>query len=522
MKQKFHLEDLRSGLVVFLVALPLCLGIALASSAKEIPVPLLAGLFAGVIGGIVVGLVSNSRLSVSGPAAGLTLVVSSALVTLGSFNAFLVAVIMAGIIQLILGFVKAGTIANYLPSAAIKGMLCGIGIILLLKQIPHFFGYDKDPEGDLNLFQVDGENTFSELINAINFICPPSLIIGIISILILVIWETKKLKTHRILSQIPAPLLVVLAGIGLTEVFSAMGGIWHIENEHMVNFPNVVKDLREKPLEEVFFLPDFSVLSNPQVYKIALVIAAVASVETLLCIEAVDKLDPQKHNTNNNRELLAQGTGNIILGFIGGLPITSVIVRSSANLNAGAKTKMSTVIHGFLMVIAIVALPDVLNLIPMSALAGILIVTGYKLAKISIFKNVYKQGWKYFLPFMVTIIVMLFTDLLIGVACGVVVSFVFILAENMRIPYKVGSQKIEGRAHYLVQVSQHVTFLNKGSFVKLLDTIPENSHVTIDARKTTHMDRDVTELFNEYKRTAEHKNITLELLNVTEVEVIGH
>lgn len=519
MKQKFYFEDLRSGLVVALVALPLCLGIAMASSTETLKVPLICGLFAGVIGGIVVGLISNSRLSVTGPAAGLTMVVAGALTSLGSYQAFLVALIIAGLIQVILGLVRAGTIANYLPSGVIKGMLCGIGIILIVKQIPHFFGYDKDPEGDLGFFQVDGENTFSEIINAVNFITPASLVVGIISLFILIIWQIKPIKKNKILSLIPAPLLVVVVGILVGNLFTDAEGIWTLTSEHRIDFPEV---LQAKSVNEVFLFPDFSVLNNFAIYKLAFVIAAVASVETLLCIEAVDKLDPEKHNTNNNRELLAQGAGNIVCGLIGGLPLTSVIVRSSVNLNAGAKTKMSAVFHGLFLASAVLFIPGVLKMIPMSALAAILIVTGYKLASISIFRNAYKQGWKYFIPFIVTVVVMYFTDLLIGVGCGIGISIIFIIIENLQIPYKVGTENIDGVNHYLVQVSQHVTFLHKGSFVKLLDSIPKKSHVTIDARKTNFMDRDVTELLNEYKKTAEHKDIKLELLNVKEVEIIGH
>jgi MFS superfamily sulfate permease-like transporter len=519
MKNKFQFEDLRAGLVVALVALPLCLGIALASGNQLIKVPLISGLFAGVIGGLVVGSLSNSRLSVAGPAAGLTLIVASALTTLGSYHALMAAVVVAGAMQVVLGLIHAGVIANYLPSAAIKGMLCGIGIILIIKQVPHFFGYDKDPEGDLGFFQVDGENSFSELINAINYICPPSFIIALISVTVLIMWEKKFVRSHKVLSMIPGPLVVVVLGILLDFFFSQMGGIWDIAPEHMVNFPSV---LEAKNIHEVFYFPDLNAFGKADTYKVAMVIAAVASVETLLCIEAIDKLDPEKHNTSNNRELMAQGAGNMISGLIGGLPITSVIVRSSVNLNSGAKTKMATIAHGLFLASAVLFIPGILKMIPMSALAAILIVTGYKLARVSIFKNAYRQGWKYFLPFIFTILVMLATDLLKGVGCGIIISFIFLLAENMQMPFKVGSEKIDGMRYYLVQVAQHVTFLHKGSFVNLLEKIPAHSWVTIDARKTTYMDRDVTELLNEFKRTAKSKNIKLELLNVAEVEIIEH
>jgi MFS superfamily sulfate permease-like transporter len=514
MKTKFYWEDLRSGLVVFLVALPLCLGVALASKA-----PVISGLFAGTIGGIVIGIISNSHISVSGPAAGLTAVMAASLATLNSYHLLVLAVFIAGFIQLIFGFLRAGSISNYIPSAAIKGMLFGIGIILIIKQIPHFFGYDNDPEGDLDFFQVDGENSFSEMINALNFICPPSLIVGILSIAILLVWEFKCVKSHRILKQIPAPLLVVAMGITCAWLFSKYGGVWIIDRQHMVDFP---EPLKATNWHSLFFWPDFNGFKNPAVYKIAFVIAAVASIETLLCIEAVDKLDPKKNITNTNRELVAQGIGNMVSGLIGGLPVTSVIVRSSANLNAGAKTKWSTIIHGILLAVTMVFIPGILMMIPNSCLAAILIVTGYKLARISIFVSVYREGWKYFLPFATTIITMLFSDLLIGIGCGMIVSFIFILLENMAIPFEVDEENFEGKKHTLVRVSQHITFLHKGRFANTLKNLPENSILTVDARKTTYMDRDVTELLNEFQSRAKQKNIQTHYINIKEVTILTH
>ena len=516
MKSKFYFEDLKSGLVVFLVALPLCLGVAMASNVPS----LMSGLIAGVIGGIVVGAISNSRVSVSGPAAGLTAVMIAAMVTFkGNYAQLALAVIFAGIIQLVLGAIKAGNLSNFFPSAAIKGMLVGIGIILIEKQIPHFFGHDDDPEGDLNFIQIDGKNAFTEIIDAINFITPTSTIIGIISLAILIFWDTKRMKKNKVIQLIPGPLVVVIVAVLGTIFFSKMGAYWHIEPDNMVSFPSI---LEAKQLSDVLILPDFTAYTNPDVYKIGLVIAAVASVESLLCIEAVDKLDPMRNTTNKNRELIAQGSGNILSGLIGGLPITSVIVRSSANLNAGAKSKMSTIIHGILLAVTVIAIPDVLKMIPNSALAAILIVTGYKLAKISIFKSVYRQGWKYFLPFILTIVVMLFTDLLKGVACGIILSFIFILIENMQTPFKVSHEKVNGKHHFLVAVSQHITFLHKGSFAKMLHSIPSHAHLTIDAHKTKFMDQDVTELLNEFKDEAKRKRIELEYINIKEVETIGH
>lgn len=545
MKQKFSIADLRSGIVVFLVALPLCLGVALASKT-----PIMSGIIAGVIGGIVVGTISNSRFSVSGPAAGLAGIFAAAITDLSTYNAqnlkylglnvietmdkkmveeallnqalgiIFLAVIFAGLIQIIFGLIRAGLIANFFPSSAIKGMLCGIGITLIMKQIPHFFGYDEDPEGDMSFSQTDHENTFTELIKALENVCYPSLIIGAIGLFILILWEFKFIKKNKVLAFIPAPLLVVTMGIILYGVFKDMGGEWIIQNKHLVDFPNIM--VKGNFNFEAFKFPEFSLLSNPKVYEYGIVIALVATIETLLCIEAVDKLDPEKYVTSTNRELIAQGTGNVLSGLLGGLAITSVIVRSSANINAGAQSKMSTIIHGAFLFVAIVSIPFVLKMIPYSALAAILIFTGYKLAKISIFKNAVKQGWKYWIPFFATIIVMLTTDLLKGVGVGVVIAFIFIIIENMQSPFKVSYEKVKNKKQFLIQVSQHITFLHKSAFIKTLNRIPEDSHVIVDARKTKFMDRDVTELLNEFETTSHHKNITVEYLNIQKVETLGH
>lgn len=545
MSQKSYVADIRSGIVVFLVALPLCLGVALASKT-----PIMSGLIAGVLGGIIVGLISNSRFSVSGPAAGLAGIFAEAIASLTAHNAenykklglgvrdsmngelveqvllnralgiLFLAVVLAGLIQIVFGLLRAGFLANFFPSSAIKGMLCGIGITLIMKQIPHFFGYDEDPEGDESFSQPDHENTFTELWKAFENICYPSLVIGCIGLFILILWELKFVKRNKILSAIPAPLVVVAMGIILYSIFKAQGGEWIIIKKHMVDFPNIIENNQFN--NSAFKLPDFNLMNEPAVYKYGVIIALVATIETLLCIEAVDKLDPEKYSTNQNRELIAQGTGNVISGLFGGLAITSVIVRSSANINAGAQSKLSTIIHGVFLLIAVVAIPFVLKMIPLSALAAILIFTGYKLAKVSIFKNAFKQGWKYWIPFIATIIVMLFTDLLKGVGVGLVIAFIFILIENMQIPFKVAVEKIDGKTEYLIQVSQHVTFLHKAVFIRTLNKIPQGSRLVIDARKTRFMDRDVTELLNEFKTAAHHKNITVEYLNIKEVEVLGH
>jgi MFS superfamily sulfate permease-like transporter len=545
MKSKFQFGDLRSGLVVFLVALPLCLGVALASKT-----PIMSGIIAGVIGGILVGTISNSRFSVSGPAAGLAGIFAAAVTDLSVYKAqniktlglnvietmdrklveeallnqalgiLFLAVIFAGIIQIFFGLLRAGFLANFFPSSAIKGMLCGIGITLIMKQIPHFFGYDEDPEGHRSFSQADHENTFTELLRALENICYPSLIIGSIGLFILILWEFKFIRRNKILSMIPAPLLVVTVGILLFTLFKGMGESWLIQSKHLVDFPNIIE--KGQFNYTAFKFPDFNLLSNPKVYEYGIIIALVATIETLLCIEAVDKLDPEKYVTNQNRELVAQGTGNIVSGLLGGIAITSVIVRSAANINAGAQSKKSTIIHGLFLFGAVLSIPFILKMIPYSALAAILIFTGYKLAKISIFKSAFKEGWKYWIPFIATIAVMLSTDLLKGVGFGVVIAFIFILVENMQSPFKINYEKVDGKMQFLILVSQHITFLHKSIFIKTLNKIPENSYVVVDARKTRFMDRDVTELLNEFKTTAHHKNITVEYLNIKTVEVIGH
>ncbi len=382
---KYLKYDLPAGLVVFLVAVPLCLGIALASGA-----PLFSGIIAGIVGGIVVAFASGSALSVSGPAAGLTVIVLNAISTLRNYELFLLAVVLAGFIQIILGYVKAGIIGYYFPSNVIKGMLAAIGIILILKQIPHAIGYDVDNEGDFDFIQADGENTFSEIVNSLNHIHPGALIIAGISLLILILWERPFLKKISFFKIVPGALIAVLSGIVINEIFKTSSPELFLDGDKLVRLPvaSSVPDFISQ-----FTLPDFSGLSNHKVYIVAFTIAIIASLESLLSVEAVDKLDPYKRNTPANRELKAQGLGNMISGLIGGLPITAVIVRSSANINAGAKTKLSAIIHGMLLLFSVIALAPFLNKIPLSCLAALLLTVGYKLAKISLFKSMYKMGW---------------------------------------------------------------------------------------------------------------------------------
>ncbi|NBV06012.1 MAG: SulP family inorganic anion transporter [Proteobacteria bacterium] len=411
-------QDLFASLVVFLVALPLCLGIALASGA-----PLFAGIISGIIGGIVVGALSGSALGVSGPAAGLSVVVLGYIASLNdSWQSFLVAVVLMGIIQIIAGFLKMGNLANYFPNSVVKGMLSGIGLIIILKQIPHAIGYDKEFKDDFDFETLDSTNTFSELAHMLNFVTPSAIIIAIISIFILLVWEEFLSKKYKIFKAIPSPLMAVIAGITLSNFFV-------LNPSQLVQIP--VAESFGGFLSQ-FTSPDFSQILNPKIYAIALVMAIIASIETLLCCDATDKLDPQKRNTPVNRELKAQGVGNIIAGLCGGLPITQVVVRSSANIDFGAKSKLSTILHGFFLLISAIVIPSLLNMIPLATLACILLVIGYKLAKPEIFKKMYKLGYEHFLPFLATIIGMLYFDLLKGVGIGMAVAAIFIIRNNQR------------------------------------------------------------------------------------------
>ncbi len=498
-------HDIPASIVVFLVAMPLCLGIALASGA-----PLFAGLISGIIGGIVVGAFSGSPLGVSGPAAGLAVIVLNAITDLGGFEIFLVAVILAGILQLIMGFAKAGIIAYFFPSSVIHGMLAGIGIIIFLKQIPHAFGYDKDPEGDLSFQQVDGHNTFNELIHMLDFISPGVLLISAISLAILIIWETSFFKKMKFTKLVQGPLVAVVTGIILNKVFNTIPSL-AISADHLVSVP--IPESVEGFLSN-FSTPDFSALLRPEVYITAIVIAVVASLETLLCVEASDKQDTLKRVTPTNRELKAQGIGNIIAGFVGGLPVTQVIVRSSANQQSGGKTKASTIIHGFLLLISIIAIPKVLNMIPLGVLAAILLVVGYKLAKPALFKRMYKEGYGQLIPFVVTIVGIVFTDLLMGIALGMVVAIFIILRNNYKVPFKMQKDNLEGKDKIKIVLSEDVTFLNKASLLKTLEQIPDDTEVEIDATNTKFIHFDAVEIIENFKISATTRNITVEYINL--------
>lgn len=491
--------DIPSSIVVLLVALPLCLGIALGSGA-----PLFSGIIAGIVGGVVIGILSGSQLSVSGPAAGLTVIVATAILKLQVYEAFLLAVVIAGILQVILGFIKAGVIGDYVPNSVIKGMLAAIGLILILKQLPHLVGYDKDFEGDESFSQNDSENTFSGILNAIRFITPSAALIGGVGILILMLWENKTFKKNRVLQLIPGALVVVLVGTIINEFFKTTKPDYALETKHLVALP-VAQNVQE--FFTFFTFPDIKHLNNPQVWISAFTLAIVASLETLLGIEAVDKLDPLKRVTPTNRELKAQGIGNIVSGLIGGLPLTSVVVRSSANVAAGGKTKISTISHGILMLICVMFIPFILNKIPLSALASILIFTGYKLAKVSLFKEFYQKGWDQFVPFVITITAILMTDLLKGICVGIFVGLFYMVRSNFRSAVFV----VHDNSNYLIRLRKDVSFLNKPIIKKKLEDVPENAYVLIDAHRADFIDKDIIEEINNFLCHAHLKNIRVEI-----------
>jgi MFS superfamily sulfate permease-like transporter len=510
-------NDLSASLVVFLVALPLCLGLGLASTQR--PDLVFSGIIAGIIGGIVVGFLSGSSVGVSGPAAGLVVIVLGALKTLGSFELLLLAVFIAGIFQLIAGFLKAGIIGYYFPSSVIKGMLAAIGLTLILKEIPHALGYDKDFMGDFALAQSDGHNTFSELYYAFVYNSPGAIIISVVSIGLLVLFQQGFMKKIALFKFLPGALFVVLGGILLNYTFSVLKPEWQLTGEHVVQLP-VASSVSE--FISFFRLPDFSGLTNPQVYIAALTIALVASIETLLCVEATDKIDPLKRSTPTNRELKAQGVGNMISGLIGGLPITQVIVRSSANISTGGRTKVATIAHGGILLLSAIFIPKYINFIPLASLAAILLMVGYNLSKLSLYRSMYKLGWNQFVPFIVTVIAILTTDLLKGIGIGMVVAIFYILRENFRHSYRLKKHS-NGKAETLtIHLSEEVTFLNKASIQLQLEEVPPNSTVIIDGSNSVHIDHDVLEIIHDFRsHLAPSKNITVETIGIREVELIG-
>jgi MFS superfamily sulfate permease-like transporter len=480
-------HDLPASIVVFLVALPLCLGIALASGA-----PLFAGLLAGVIGGVVVASISGSQLSVSGPAAGLTVIVLGAITQLGSYQTFLMALVIAGGMQLILGLVKAGSVSSYFPSSVIEGMLAAIGLTLIINQMPYVMGIDPSQYKFAAL--TSGDTSFGIA----------AIVIGVLSLAILIYWPRVKL-----LSSMPAPLVVVVVGIALAYAFK--GTAYAIDAKQMVAIPEVSGF---NDFTNLFMMPDFATIANPQVWIVAGTIAIVASLETLLGIEAVDKLDKMKRTSPSNRELVAQGIGNMTSGMLGGLPMTSVIVRSSANANTGAKTKMSAIFHGCWLLLSLLFIPGVINMIPLAGLAAVLLFTGYKLTRIDLYKHMYHKGWSQFVPFVATVVAVLLTDLLKGVAIGMVVSIFYLLRTNIRNPYFYQLFHEGSKKDLRINLAEEVSFLNKAAIQAILAKIPAETNVTIDGTNSKYIDQDVLETIFNFKHNAYSKGIIVNLKNI--------
>ncbi|MBL9183295.1 MAG: bifunctional SulP family inorganic anion transporter/carbonic anhydrase, partial [Verrucomicrobiaceae bacterium] len=497
-------KDITASIAVFLVALPLCLGIALASNA-----PLFSGLISGIVGGIVVGILSGSHKSVSGPAAGLTAIVAAQIAALGSFEAFLAAVVIAGAIQVLMGTFRLGFIASFFPMSVIKGLLAAIGLILILKQIPHVFGHDADVEGEMSFEQPDHENTFTELLATLSDILPGAALIGIASVLFLMAWDKVK-----VLKKLPVPsaLIVVVLGVGINLLMRKMGHAWEVKASHLVQVP-AAKDFQA--FLGFLQFPGVEHFSNPLVFKAAITVALVATLETLLNLEAVDKIDPDQRQSPPNRELIAQGAGNLIAGLIGGLPMTSVIVRSSVNINAGGKTKLSAILHGVLLIVCVVTLPHWLNEIPLSALAAILIVTGFKLASPKLFKEMWSEGAPQFLPFIITIAAIVFTDLLTGVLVGLGVSILFILHSNLRRPLRRVMEKHAMGDVLRIELANQVSFLNRAALEKVFYSVPRGGRVLIDARGTDFIDPDIRDLLSDLRdKTAPARGIEVSFIGM--------
>ena len=510
-------HDAPAGLVVFLVALPLCLGISLASGA-----PLLSGVVAGIVGGVLVSLLSGSHLSVSGPAAGLTVVVLSAIASLGSWPAVLMATAVAGVMQLLLGVVRAGIVALYFPGTVIRGMLAAIGIILILKQLPHFVGADTDYFEDMKFLQVNGQNTFSAIVAAARGLSPGSVLVGVVSMALLLLWDSAPMRQLAWVRIVPGALVAVLAAVAVNQLLHRLAPAWQVRPEHLVKLP-VLSSLGQLASEMTF--PDFSALRRPATYSVAFTIAIVASLETLLSVEAVDNLDPQKRHTPPNRELLAQGVGNLVSGLLGGLPITAVIVRSSANIAAGAQSRLSAFIHGLLLLTSLLFLGAILNLIPLAALAAVLLLVGFKLTKPALYRAQWRLGWAQFGPFIITIAAVLFTDLLKGVSIGLILGFFFILKDNAKAGSHLRRDAVgdaEDPSHLHLRLPEHVSFLNKASIVTTLEQLPTGSRVILDGTRTTAIDHDVLEAIEAFRQAAPARGIDLELRGIRQVAMGAH
>lgn len=501
---KYLKNDLPASIVVFFVALPLCLGIALASGA-----PPFAGMIAGIIGGIIVGSISGSSVGVSGPAAGLAAIVFTAISDLGGYENFLVAVVIGGVIQILFGVLKAGVIGYYFPSSVIKGMLVGIGLIIIMKEIPYFFGYDKKLGGQFSFFKIDSDSLYTPLVNAIGNPSLGPLFIAILSLCIIIFWSNVLAKKAKFFTLIQGPFVVVVLGIIYTILTN--GRTWGINANHLVVVP--VPESFNSFMDQ-FSFPNFKVLTNPKVWITGFTVALVASLETLLCVEATDKIDPNKRITPTNRELFAQGTGNIISGLIGGLPITQVIVRSSANIQSGGQSKLSAIIHGFLLLISVIAIPNILNLIPLSVLAAILLIVGYKLAHPSKFKKMFQLGWNQWFPFIVTVILIVQFDLLLGIGIGLGLGILIVLYKSYQNSHLVQVQGLDANSKNIkIVLAEEVTFFNKGAIMNELEKVSENSFLEINLLKTRYIDNDIIEVIENFLDKAKSKNIMVSIVS---------
>ncbi|ENX50485.1 hypothetical protein F943_00352 [Acinetobacter ursingii NIPH 706] len=491
LKSRFHIKDLLSGVVVFLVALPLCLGIALASGA-----PILSGIIAGIVGGIIVGLLSGSHISVAGPAAGLTAVILVQLEQLGgNYAAFLWCIVFAGFLQILFGLFKLGFFANFIPNNVILGLLAAIGVILMITQIPYLFGLSNFSWNQLWTGQIN------QILLQFD---QGAMLIGVVSLLLILAWDSSPLKKWVLPSALIA---VVVAGL-LNYLLVYLQSSWAIQPENLIQLPNLLS-----APENVMIFPDFSSLNNPLIYTGAITLAVVASLETLLNLEAADKLDPQKRSSPPNRELWAQGAGNMVSGLVGGMPITSVIVRSSVNANTGARSKYSTIIHGILLLLAVLFFVPLMNMIPLSALAAILILTGFKLTHPNMFKKLYQQGWKQFIPFIITLVAILFTDLLIGIVIGLAISIAFILYGNLHKGVRIYKEKHLHGVITRIELPSQVTFLNRAALITALERIHKNDQLVIDATQSDSIDPDIYQVIQEYQNeTAIKRGIDVKLI----------
>jgi MFS superfamily sulfate permease-like transporter len=501
-------RDVPAGIVVFLVALPLCLGIALASGA-----PLFAGIISGVVAGIVLAFVSGSELSVSGPAAGLTVIVAGAIATLGSFQTFTVAVLLAGVLQLGLGLARAGVIGDYIPNSVIKGMLAAIGIIIILKQLPHAMGYDRDFLGDESFQQPGQANTFTDLVGAFQSPTAGAIIISVVALAIMLLWEQPAMKRRAWTTIVPAPLMAVVVGTLINEAFGAWAPALQLTAQHLVQLP-VLDSLTD--LAGMFTAPDLSALLLPDVWVIAATIAVVASIETLLCIEAIDKLDPEKRISDPNRELRGQGIGNFVCGLLGGLPITSVIVRSSANVYAGARTRLSTLVHGTVLLVAVLFLGDLLNLVPLATLATVLIVVGYKLSSWSIIVSMWRQGLTQFIPFIVTVVAIVFTDLLQGIAIGLLAGVFFVIRSN----YHAAVTLVNRDENWLLRLNKDTSFIHKAELKRKLRRIPDGARLIVDGTKALYIDGDIYETLREFEAGAAFRGIQIDYYHFFDKQLV--